>query len=421
MTPAPSPVTLEIGALGSQGDGLARWHDRPVFVPLTVPGDRVLAQLGGRRGEGLAGSLVEVIEAGPDRVHPPCSLFGRCGGCSLQQLAPPALALWKRDRLVSALRRCGVAADQVRPLIAIAPGSRRRAAFAFLRRRQGMLVGFNQRASAHLLDVDPCLLLAPPLRALLPILRQALTDSVGLDAGDVVATLSDSGIDLVIDTETRLDLMTRQILAHFAEQADLARISWRHGGLAEPIAERRAVQLVMGEVVVALPPGAFLQPSAEGAAALVALVLAPLPARIKIADLFAGSGSFTFPLAQAGHSVHAVEGDQAALAALDSAARGAGLKVTTERRDLARRPLLGAELARFDALLFDPPRAGAAAQALQLAKAGPSLLLAVSCNPATLARDAMILIGGGYRLVSATPVDQFPWSPHLEAVALFQR
>jgi 23S rRNA (uracil1939-C5)-methyltransferase len=421
VTPAPPPVTLEIGALGGQGDGLARWQDRPVFVPLTVPGDRVLAQLGGRRGDGLAASLITVIEAGPDRVHPPCPLFGRCGGCSLQQLAPPSLALWKRDRLVSALRRCGVAADQVQQLIAIAPGSRRRAAFAFLRRRQGMLVGFNQRASAYLIDVDPCLLLAPPLRALLPSLRQALTECAGLDAGDALATLSDSGIDLVIDTETKLDLATRQRLAQFAEQSDLARLSWRHGGITEPVAQRRPVQLAIGKVAVALPPGAFLQPSAAGAAALVALVLAPLSPRSRVADLYAGSGSFTVPLAQAGHSVHAIEGDQDALAALDAAARGAGLRITTERRDLARQPLLGAELARFDALLFDPPRAGAAAQAMQLAKAGPPLLLAVSCNPATLARDAMILIGGGYRLVSATPVDQFPWSAHLEAVALFQR
>lgn len=418
----PRTVDLDIASIGARGDGVARLDGEPVFVPLTVPGDQILARLEGRRGDGLTAGLLKILRPGPDRITPPCPLFGRCGGCSLQQLAPLALAAWKRDRLISALARAGFAGDLVAPLISIAPGTRRRASFAFTRLKEAVLLGFNERASHRVLEVDPCLIVSPPLIALLAPLRLLLAGCLPTGTqGDVMATLTDSGIDLVIHSDQPLDLVARERLAEFADQADLACLSWQRRGPPEPIAQRRAAQIRMGDVMVTLPPGGFLQPSREGEATLVALVREALPPSGAVADLYAGSGSFSFPIAADGHAVHAVEGEASSLAALSAAARLSRTRISTERRDLAERPLQGPELKHYAAVVFDPPRAGAATQAAELAKSGPPVVVAVSCNPATLARDAAQLAGGGYRLVTATPVDQFPWSSHLEAVAVFNR
>jgi len=418
----PRMVELEISSIGARGDGIAQLDGEAVFIPLTVPGDRIQAKLDGRRGDGLTAGLVEILRPGPHRITPPCPLFGRCGGCGLQQLAPSALADWKRDRLVSALVRAGFSGDRVTKLISIDLATRRRASFAFARLKHSVLLGFNERASHRVVDVDPCLILSPKLIALLAPLRRLLADCLPPAAqGDVMVTDTDSGIDLVIRTDHGIDLTARERLAAFADDRDLACLSWQQSGPPQPVARRRTALVRLGEVMVALPPGGFLQPSREGEAALVALVRQALPTIGKIADLYAGSGSFTFPIAADGHAVHAVEGEAASLAALSAAARQSGAPITTERRDLTERPLLGPELKHFAALVFDPPRAGAAAQAAQLAKSGPPVVVAVSCNPATLSRDAALLSEGGYRLITATPVDQFPWSPHLEAVAVFGR
>jgi len=417
----PRTVELEIVAIGARGDGLARLDGEQVFVPMTVAGDKVVARLEGRRGDGLTANPLEIISGGPSRREPPCELFGRCGGCNLQHVTDEALAEWKRERLVTALVRAEFDSRLIAPLVSIPPGTRRRAAFAFTRLKQSVVLGFNERSSHRLVEIDPCLLLVPELLKLLPPLRVVLADClpVGM-TGDAVATLTDSGIDLLIQAEHGLDLFARERLASFADQQDLARLSWRQGGRIEPVAHRRPAQIVMGGVPVDIPPGGFLQPSREGEAALVRLVLEHLPEQGPVADLYAGSGSFTFPLAK-GRAVTAVEGEEGAIAALSNAARRSGLSITPLHRDLARQPLLAHELKPFTAIVFDPPRAGAAAQAEQIAKGGPPVVVAVSCNPATLARDAATLADGGYRLITATPVDQFPWSAHLEAVAVFKR
>ncbi len=414
-------VDLDILAIGARGDGLAKFDGEQVFVPLTAPGDRIVARLEGRRADGFTASMAELVTPGPTRRDAPCPLFGQCGGCNLQHITDEALTDWKRERLVTALTRVEFDSRLIAPLVSIAPGTRRRAAFAFTRLAKGVVIGFNERASRHIVEVDPCLLLAPALLALLAPLRTLLTEILPTGTtGDALTTLTDSGIDLVIQTEHELDLFAREKLASFAEAQDLARLSWQKGDLAEPVAHRRPAQVTMGEVSVDIPPGGFLQPSREGEAALVALVKEYLPAQGAILDLYAGSGSFTFPLAK-GRAVTAVEGDAAAIGALGAAARRVGLAITAVHRDLARQPLLAHELKPFAAVIFDPPRAGAAAQAEQIAKGGPATVVAVSCNPATLARDAATLADAGYKLIKATPVDQFPWSAHLEAVAVFQR
>lgn len=424
-TPPPARlVEVEIDSVGGRGDGVARLLGELVFVPFTAPGDKVVARVEGRRGDGLAAVPIEVLVKGPGRAEPPCPHFGRCGGCSVQHLADPLYEAWKRELLTTALARAGLGEVAVGPLVRVPPGSRRRAAFAFSRKRGATLLGFNARASHQVVDVERCLLLEPALAALLPPLRAMLAGIVadGED-GDVVAIATEEGLDVLVEAEARLDLFDRERLAAFADAHDLARLTWRRpgAGFLDPIARRRPAVVSFAGVAVEPPPGGFLQPTKGGELAITEAVLAGIGDAATVADLFSGCGSFTFPLAVQGRAVHAVEGEEAPIRALEAAAHAEGLKVTAEVRDLARRPLLAAELKKFQAVVFDPPRAGAQAQAEQLAAAGPATVVAVSCNPATLARDLRILVDGGYRVEAVTPIDQFPFAAHLEAVAVLRR
>lgn len=422
--PPPRTVELDIDSLGARGDGLARLGGDTVYIPYALPGDRVVARIEARRGDGLAAALIEVLSPGPGRVLPACPLFGRCGGCALQHLDADACASWKQDSLLAHLSRHNLESVPVAPLLRVPPRSRRRAAFAFSRRPGTVLLGFNARASHAVIDVPACPLLAPDLERALGLLRPILAEVAAEGAdGDVLVNATRSGLDVLIEGEARLDLFDRERLAAFAEANDLARLSWRRpgAGFAEPLARRHPPLVAFGDTLVEPPPGAFLQPSVEGEALIAGLVRRLTEGARTILDLFAGCGSLTFPLAEGGRTVHAVEGEEAPVRALEAAARRDMLKVSAEIRDLARRPLIAHEMARFDALVFDPPRAGAAAQAAEIARGGPPLVVAVSCNPATLARDLAILAEGGYRIETVFPIDQFPWSAHVEAVALARR
>lgn len=420
---APKLVELVIEGVGRFGDGVAMYEGKPVYIPFTANGDLVLARIEGKRGDGLAGLLIEVLTPGPLRAEPPCRHFGACGGCSLQHLDLDAYRSWKRGLVAVALARQGFADAPLNPLVSIPPGTRRRASFAFARVGAGVMLGFNARATHKVVDVEECLLVDPRLAALLPPLRTILAEVVAPGrSGDVALTLTDNGLDLLIEVEASLDLFDREKLATFAEAHDLARLSWRRPGAGgiEPLATRRPAMVEMGGVPVELPPGAFLQPSTEGERMIAALVTAAAGDARHVVDLFSGCGTLTFPLARKA-KVHAVEGDAAALAALKAAADGAHLAITTEARDLARRPLLPEEFKPYSVAVFDPPRSGAPEQAENLAKGGPPLLVAVSCNPVSFAHDARLLAEGGYDLKAVTPIDQFPWSAHLELVAVFKR
>ncbi|MGE4280421.1 MAG: class I SAM-dependent RNA methyltransferase [Magnetospirillum sp.] len=423
-SPPPRLVEVQITAIGARGDGVARLGDDQVFVPFTIPGDKVVARIEGKRGDGLAAALVEVAEPGAGRVEPPCPHYGRCGGCSLQHLDDDLYDAWKRDLLSTQLSRHGLGDIPVGEMVRIPPGSRRRAVFAVHRSKNATHLGFNARASHTIIDLDDCLLLERPLASFLAPLRAILTETVPAgEDGDVTVALTENGLDVLVEMDARLDLFDREKLAAFADANDLARLSWRRpgSGFVEPIARRKPAMVRFAEIGVEPPPGNFLQPTRGGEHAIARLVVDAIGAAKSVADLYCGCGSFSLPLTRTGAHVHAVEGDEAPIRVLEAAANQSGVKLSTEVRDLARRPLMAHELKKYQAVIFDPPRAGAQAQAEQLAESGPGIVVAVSCNPATLARDLAILVKAGYRIVSVTPIDQFPFSPHLEAVAVLRR
>ncbi|WP_043645840.1 class I SAM-dependent RNA methyltransferase [Caenispirillum salinarum] len=422
-----APVSVVVDTIGARGDGIATRSDtgERLYIPGVLPGEHVTVRPGEPRGDGRSARLEAVDAAAPERVEPPCPHFGRCGGCALQHMAPEALALWKRDLVVQALGRRGFDAEQtsgVAATLSLPAGTRRRATFAIKGQGGGAVLGFNARASHAVVPIETCLLPSDALRALVAPLRDLIrTVPLPRKGGDCAVTLTDTGADVVLDLGAEPDLETRERLAAFAAAHDLARLSLRiDGGPPEPAAARRLPEVRLGGRLVALPAGGFLQPSREGEAALVDHVLRAVEAAPPgpVADLFGGIGTFALPLHGAGRVVHLAEGAAEAVGAVSAL----GLDgLTAEHRDLFERPLGAKGLKRFAAVVFDPPRAGAQAQAAELAAHGPGVVVAVSCNPATFARDARLLVDGGYTMESVVPVDQFPWAAHVEVVAVFRR
>ena len=412
--------------IGGQGDGVMDTPAGRLYVPYTVPGDVALVRIGKPRADGFAAELRVLHQAGPDRAEPPCPHFLACGGCALQHLDDAAYAAWKRDQVVRALARHGFADAPVEPLVRTPPGRRRRADVVLRRLAAGVLAGFHERGSRRIVDVTACPVLRPELVALLPPLRAALAPWLAVGEGvDVRMTATETGCDVTLVGRLGLGGRARAALAAFAAEQDLARLAAQDtaSGFVDPIAMRRAPSVRFGDVAVEIAPAAFLQASADAEAAMVAEALSAAPGARRVIDLYAGCGTFSFPLAQTGAQVRAFDGDAAAIDALRTAARRAGLegRVTAEVRDLARRPLNADELKGADAVVFDPPRAGAKEQAAGIAAAGVPVVVGISCNPASFARDARILADAGYRLERIVPVDQFLWSPHVELTGVFRR
>ncbi|TWB18786.1 23S rRNA m(5)U-1939 methyltransferase [Nitrospirillum amazonense] len=428
--PTSGPVEITVESVGALGDGVAHWQEpygpnHRLFVPQTLVGDRLMVRFAQQRGEGWLVEPVSLLAEGPGRADPACRHFGICGGCTLQHMDADTYGAWKVEQLRHALSRVGITDLPMAPLARTPPHARRRAVLAAARRGRRLWLGFNERASHRLVDIEECTVLAPRLMALIAPLRSLLLDLLPDEHTlDVALTLLDDGPDVLLVGLPQPDLNALEKLGAFAEAHDLARLSWskRPGAPAEPIALRRTGVVRFGPVAVSPPAGSFLQASAEGEAALVAEALAGAKGAARIADLFAGSGTLTFPLATLA-PVHAVEGDGPALTALKAAARmaGGGHPVTVERRDLFKEPLSPAELSAYQAVIFDPPRAGAASQAAALAASRVPVVVAISCNPVSFARDAALLLEGGYVLERLVPVDQFLWSPHLEVAARFRR
>jgi 23S rRNA (uracil1939-C5)-methyltransferase len=407
---------LSVARLGRRGDGIADTDAGPVYVPYTLPGETVEAEAW--PGHPDRRHLVRVDVPSPDRITPICPHFGVCGGCALQHWVSPRYRAWKRDSVVEALRFAGLEAT-VDDLVDAHGEGRRRAVFHARRGTKDVLqVGFAAFNTHHIVAIDHCPILAPGLGGALEA-AWAIAETLGATAKplDIQATATDAGLDVDVRGSGTLTTPQSIALARLAESRRLARLT-RHGEL---VARRATPTVRMGRAVVALPPGAFLQATAAGEDVLARLVAAHVGDAGTVADLFAGVGPFALRLAERARII-AADADDAAIAALREAAKSPGLKpVTAERRDLFRQPFSAKELARVDAVVFDPPRQGAEAQARELAASKVPTVVAVSCNPTTFARDTAILVAGGYRLTALTPVDQFRYSPHVEIVARLSR
>ncbi len=340
----------------------------------------------------------------------------------LQHWRDDAYIAWKADLLRTALHRAGYADVVLENAVRTGPGERRRMDLAARRAGGKVVLGLHRSRSAEVVDLVGCAVLVPALMSLIAPLRVLLARLRAFRReGSVIANLLDSGADVLLRTDGELDITDRLAVSAFARANALPRISWAKGqDEPEPIAVLRPATTVLSDVAVTPPPGVFLQASASGEAAIIAAVLDALPAKGRIAELFAGYGTITFALARRAR-VAAWEGDPASASALRVAANHAGLagRVTVTQRDLARQPLQAKELSGFAAVVLDPPFAGAAFQVAQIAAAKVPVVIYVSCNPATLARDATLLSQVGYRLAAATPIDQFLWSACLESVCVF--
>jgi 23S rRNA (uracil1939-C5)-methyltransferase len=384
-----------------------------MYVPGALPGEVVEGEVSGGRME-----APRIVTPSPDRIRAPCPHYRSCGGCSVMHAGDSFVANWKECIVREALAAQDLPAP-LRPIATSPAFSRRRATFAGRRTKSGAIVGFHGRASGTLAEIPHCRLLTPGLTALAgalgPLVEAGASRSGVLD---LAATETDTGFDLAVTGGKPLDPALGERLADLLPALRIARLSWN----GETLASLATPALRIGAARVALPPGAFLQATREGEAVLQEAVRdAVRPAR-RVADLFAGLGTFSLPLSETAE-VHAVEGGVAMLAALSQGWRSApGLKrLTTETRDLFRRPLLPDELAPFDAIVIDPPRAGAEAQQREIARSGVRVVASVSCNPVTFARDTRILTDAGFRLDWVRPVDQFRWSTHVEVIARLSR
>jgi 23S rRNA (uracil1939-C5)-methyltransferase len=408
---------LAIDRIGHRGDGVADGASEPIFVPGALPGETVeVERVPGHPDRRL---LIRVEESSPERVAPICPHFGVCGGCALQHWSGAPYRAWKRSLVVESLRHAGLDAS-VAELVDAHGDGRRRAVFHSRRGTHDVLeVGFSAPRAHHIVAIDRCPILAKELDGALPA-AWAIAEALG-NAGkplDIQVTATDAGLDVDVRDSGPLQASHTAALAHVAELRGLARLT-RHGEL---VIQRRTPMVRMGAASVPLPPAAFLQPTAEGERVLAQLVLSACAGAKTLADLFCGIGPFTLRLAKQARVV-AVDNDEAALTALKRAAATAvGLKpIDTELRDLFKHPLVVTELDEFDAVVFDPPRQGAQAQSRELAASKVPLVVAVSCNPATFARDMRLMVEGGYRLAAVTPVDQFRYSAHIEIVARLEK
>ena len=405
---------LDIARLGAQGDGVADTPTGPVFVPYVLPGERVQAEVRGERAR-----LIAVLSPSPNRVAPVCRHFTHCGGCALQHVERGTYLAWKRDSVATAFGARSILAP-VGHVVMVGLGARRRATFSARRTGRGIVLGFFEARGHEIVDLQECPVTASAIVRTLPGLKRLVEPLVTQKFPvRLTVTLAANGLDVALeDLPAELPPEIRERLAREAAAASLARVTVAGDALYQSTVP--AVRF--GEANVVLPPRAFLQAAPAAEAEMVRLVTAAAAGAKRVADLFCGLGTFTFPLAERA-PVLAVDGDKQAIAALQGAAKRApGLKpIDTKLRDLFREPLAGKELKGFEAVVFDPPRAGAAAQAAALAASKVQTVIAVSCNPATLARDARILIDGGFKLEAVTPIDQFLYSPHVETVAVFRR
>ena len=401
MTDTDPDIIIRIAA---KGDGITADGRH---AALTAPGDRLLTD----------GTTI----AGPHRVEPPCVHFPTCGGCELQHVDEPSLADFVTGRVVGALAGQGIVAQTVLPPHLSPPMTRRRASLRAVRAGKTVTIGFAESGSHKLIDLSMCAVLDPRLFALLAPLRELLRLILpDKRAAHVRMSLIDQGVDLLLEGVKVEGLAADEGLGDFARTLGLARLTIDEGDGPQTRWEPEAATVTFGGVPVAFPPFSFLQATPDGEAALVGAVREAMPDTGAVADLFCGLGTFALALGAA-RPVYAAEGARDVVLALKLAGQRAQRRMVADHRDLFRRPLTPEELNRFAAVVIDPPRAGAREQVMQLAASSVPVIAYVSCNPASFARDAVHLVGGGYRLDQVRPVGQFRWSTHVEMVGIFRR
>lgn len=415
-------ITLDILEVGARGDGVADLEGKRYFVPYCLPAETVEAEPLDRRGDGIACELLEVLAPSRHRESPPCAHFGTCGGCALQHWRRDIYTGWKSELIAKALAQRGVRAPRFEAPVVCEPGERRRADIVLRREGKRVLAGFHERANQSVVDIGTCVVASAKINAALAPLRSAmaaiLRDGTSADA---VVNETDTGLDVLIRPHRRFELALpiREALIALAESADFARVSWGDRARAEPVVVRRTPLLVLGDTSVEPPPGVFLQATKRAELVMRAGVTAWGGEGAHIADLFAGIGALS--LGKPGRA-SLFESDKAAVAAVDAALRRAATnRATASLRDLFRNPLTARELEAFDAVVLDPPRAGAAAQCAELAVSKVKRVVYASCDPASFARDVRTLQDGGYRLEKLMPIDQFLWSAHVELIALLTK
>ena len=417
----PSILETTVLSYGANGDGLVLIDDKPAYIPQAVPGDRLKLRVGDDRHI----DVLDILTPSPNRVEPVCTLFGTCGGCSMQTTSLPALLEWKTGLVQHALDRAGfrnlprIEATQVPPL------SRRRIDLAFQRLPGRVVLGLHRR-HGDVVDMTECHVIDPALFALLDPLRDVLS-SLGAvtGGGDLQINLYTSGPDILISTDATLAPTDRVKLAAFGRVHKVPRISWRSKRRPnegyEIVAQQGPIFHAFGAVKLTPPPGGFLQASAQSETAIADAVLAALPAlnrKDPIVELFAGFGTLTVPLAQKGR-VLAYEGHFEAIAALKSGA--VGQRIETTHRDLTRQPLIAKELAKARVVALDPPYAGALIQMDHIARSNVEDIVYISCNPQALQKDSALLQKAGYEVLSISVIDQFLWSTEVEAVVAFTK
>lgn len=420
-----SDTDLIIRELGPKGDGIHFGTRGRVYVERSVPGDRLRGRVH-RDEQGVArAQIVSLIEPSPLRQQPPCPHYQTCGNCSLQHITPRFYREWKDALVREAFEKQGLRPRQWLGTVFVGEARRRRATFAVFRDRQRVGIGYYRRRSQEIAEIDSCLVVTSELMAVRDAVRRFLVSLLSDGAtADCFIQMVGGAADVVftgpMGKHGEPDETVRRAILGLMDAAPVNRVSWRatDEDPIEPLLTQGTIEAVFGSLRVGLPPAAFLQPTLEGEKALSDAVLAALPSGGVFADLFSGCGTFTGPMLGRG-PVEAFESAPQAVQALTRASRGHALKVF--RRDLFRHPLRRDELNRYDAVVFDPPRAGCPEQAAEMAVAKTGVLVGVSCNPATFARDSRILCDGGYWLQSLQIVDQFVWSHHVEVIGVFTK
>ena len=422
-------LEVEVSSLGSGGDGIVNTSDSRIYVPYSAPGDHLRVRLPEKRSDTMRAEIEERLRDSPFRREPICSHFSVCGGCAVQHVTDLSYLAWKRSLVEEALSHRGIDPAVVAEVAPGGLGSRRRTRLHARLTARGAILGYLSARSHRIVPVDECPVLEPAIVELFAPLQVLLTGflSRGQQA-EIAITKCDTGFDIAIAMGKSLQLAQSQKLVSFAENNNLARLSWQSlqrgkVGELEIIIRRIPPTISYSGIKVEIPSDAFVQATAEGETILCDAVLASIAGYRRVLDLFAGCGAFSLPIAAAGQHVMAVDSVLGQIEALEKAARQATLGefVRTEVRDLNRRPFMESELSRFDAVILDPPRAGALVQAKMMATSSVPTVVYVSCNPASFARDARILIDGGYELQSVKPVDQFLFSAHIELIAVLKR